>query len=98
VFERPPAPLIIFSTFVGYLAGGPTGGPLMRSASLCLPSRSRSSCTATYRPHRRRHPRDGGTSVVDIPTAVIALGAFLILNRHASQQGRVARGQSSATG
>ncbi len=42
-----PAPLIIFSTFVGYVAGGATGGLLMTLGIFCPPSRSRSSCTAT---------------------------------------------------
>ena len=41
-----PAPLIIFSTFVGYLAGGLAGGLAMTSASSCPPSSSRSSFTA----------------------------------------------------
>jgi chromate transporter len=42
-----PAPLIIFSTFVGYVAGG-LGGALVMTVGIFLPAFvSRSSCTAT---------------------------------------------------
>ena len=42
-----PAPLIIFSTFVGYIAGGLGGALVMTSASSSPPSSSRSSSTAS---------------------------------------------------
>ena len=98
-----PAPLIIFSTFVGYLAGRPRRGlGDDRRASSCRPSSSRSSFTAIW----SRSPRTSGsapscsasrrrsigliaavtvdildTSVVDVYTALLAIGAFLALNR-----------------
>jgi chromate transporter len=97
-----PAPLIIFSTFVGYIAGG-LGGALVMTLGIFLP--------AFFFPiflHRqlvaiseneRLHPFLLGvaaavigliaavtvtileTSVTDVYTALIALGAFAALNR-----------------
>jgi len=97
-----PAPLIIFSTFVGYLAGGLVGG-LVITFGIFLP--------AFVLPiffHRqlvglaenaRLHPFLLGvaaavigliaaaavdildTSIVDVPTALLAIGGFLALNR-----------------
>jgi len=101
-----PAPLIIFSTFVGYLAGG-LGGSLAMTLGIFLP--------AFLFPiflHRRlvaiaENPRirpfllgvAAGvigliaavavtileTSVVDVPTALLAIGAFLALSRRHSK-------------
>jgi chromate transporter len=55
-----PAPLIIFSTFVGYIAGG-LGGALVMIAAVTISILE--------------------TSVTDVYTALIALGAFAALNR-----------------
>lgn len=97
-----PAPLIIFSTFVGYLAGG-MGGALLMTLGIFLP--------AFVLPiffHRglvrladndRLHPfllgvaasvvgliaavtvQILGTSIADLPAAVLAVGAFIALSR-----------------
>jgi chromate transporter len=97
-----PAPLIIFSTFVGYIAGGIVGS-LVMTLGIFIP--------AFVFPiffHRqlvwiaesaRLHPFLLGvaagvigliaavtvdiieTSVVDVPTGILAIGAFLVLNR-----------------
>ena len=97
-----PAPLIIFSTFVGYIAGG-LAGALAMTVGIFLP--------AFVLPiffHRRlvavaENPRIRpfllgvaaavigliaavtidilDASVVDVPTAILAVGAFLALNR-----------------
>ena len=98
-----PAPLIIFSTFVGYIAGGVTGALLM-TLGIFLPA-----FVFPIFLHRRlvavaENPRirplllgvTAGvigliaavavdvieTSVVDVPTALLAAGAFLVLNRY----------------
>ena len=97
-----PAPLIIFSTFVGYIAGG-LGGALVMTLGIFIPA-----VDFTIFLHRqlvavseneRLHPFLLGvaaavigliaavtvtileTSVVDVYTALIALGAFAALNR-----------------
>jgi chromate transporter len=97
-----PAPLIIFSTFVGYVAGGLAGG-LVMTLGIFLPAfvfpiffhRQLVAVAGNV----RLHPFLLGvaaavigliaavtveiinTSVVDVPTAVLAIGAFLVLNR-----------------
>jgi len=97
-----PAPLIIFSTFVGYVAGGITGALLM-TVGIFLPAfvfpifLHRQLVTVAE--NVRLHPFLLGvaagvigliasvtvhivdTSVVDVPTALLAIGAFLALNR-----------------
>jgi chromate transporter len=97
-----PAPLIIFSTFVGYVAGGLTGA-LVMTLGIFLPAfvfpiffHRRLVAVAE---NVRLHPFLLGvaagviglitsvtvhivdTSVVDVPTALLAIGAFLALNR-----------------
>ncbi len=97
-----PAPLIIFSTFVGYVAGGLTGA-LVMTLGIFLPA----FVFPIFFHHQlvavahnvRLHPVPTGvaagvigliasvtvqivdTSVVDLPTALLAIGAFLALNR-----------------
>jgi chromate transporter len=97
-----PAPLIIFSTFVGYVAGGLTGA-LVMTVGIFLPAfvfpifLHRQLVTVAE--NVRLHPFLLGvaagvigliasvtvhivdTSVVDVPTALLAIGAFLALNR-----------------
>ena len=97
-----PAPLIIFSTFVGYVAGGPTGA-LVMTLGIFLPAFvfpiffHRQLVAVAH--NVRLHPFLLGvaagvigliasvtvqivdTSVVDLPTALLAIGAFLALNR-----------------
>lgn len=97
-----PAPLIIFSTFVGYLAGG-TVGALAMTLGIFLPAFvfpiffHRGLVAVAENPRIR--PFLFGvaaavvgliaavavtileTSVVDVPTAILAAGAFLSLNR-----------------
>ncbi len=97
-----PAPLIIFSTFVGYLAGG-MGGALLMTVGIFLPAflfpifLHRQLVAVAENPRIR--PFLLGvtaavvgliaavtvdiveTTVVDVPTAVLALGAFAVLNR-----------------
>jgi chromate transporter len=97
-----PAPLIIFSTFVGYLAGG-MGGALLMTVGIFLPAFAfpiflhRQLVGVAENPRIR--PFLLGvtaavvgliaavtvdiveTTVVDVPTAVLALGAFAVLNR-----------------
>jgi chromate transporter len=98
-----PAPLIIFSTFVGYLAGGMTGALLM-TLGIFLPAfvfpiflHRRLVAVAE---NRRIRPLLLGvaagvigliaavavevieTSVVDVPTALLAVGAFIVLYRY----------------
>jgi chromate transporter len=97
-----PAPLIIFSTFVGYVAGGLTGA-LVMTLGIFLPAFvfpiffHRQLVAVAH--NVRLHPFLLGvaagvigliaavtvqivdTSVVDVPTALLAIGAFLALNR-----------------
>ena len=97
-----PAPLIIFSTFVGYLAGGLGGGLLMTVGiflpAFVLPIFFHRFLVAAAQNERIRAFLLGvaaavigliaavtveivETSVVDVPTALLAIGAFLVLNR-----------------
>lgn len=97
-----PAPLIIFSTFVGYLAGGLGGGLLMTLGiflpAFVLPIFLHRFLVAAAENERIRAFLLGvaaavigliaavtveivETSVVDVPTALLAVGAFLVLNR-----------------
>jgi chromate transporter len=97
-----PAPLIIFSTFVGYIAGG-MGGALLMTVGIFLPAflfpifLHRQLVAVAENPRIR--PFLLGvtsavvgliaavtvdiveTTIVDVPTAVLALGAFAVLNR-----------------
>jgi chromate transporter len=97
-----PAPLIIFSTFVGYVAGGLAGGLAMTFGiflpAFALPIFFHRQLVAIAE-NVRLHPFLLGvaagvigliasvtvgiveTSVVDVPTALLAIGAFLCLNR-----------------
>jgi len=97
-----PAPLIIFSTFVGYLAGG-TVGALAMTLGIFLPAFvfpiffHRGLVALAESPRIRPFLLGVAaavvgliaavavtileTSVVDVPTAILALGAFLALNR-----------------
>jgi chromate transporter len=97
-----PAPLIIFSTFVGYLAGGLGGGLAMTVGiflpAFVLPIFFHRFLVAAAENERIRAFLLGvaaavigliaavtveivETSVVDVPTALLAVGAFLVLNR-----------------
>jgi chromate transporter len=97
-----PAPLIIFSTFVGYLAGGLGGGLLMTLGiflpAFVLPIFFHRFLVAAAENERIRAFLLGvaagvigliaavtveivDTGVVDVPTALLAAGAFLALNR-----------------
>jgi chromate transporter len=97
-----PAPLIIFSTFVGYVAGGLTGA-LVMTLGIFLPAFvfpiffHRQLVAVAH--NVRLHPFLLGvaagvigliasvtvqivdTSVVDLPTTLLAIGAFVALNR-----------------
>ena len=97
-----PAPLIIFSTFVGYLAGGMAGGIAM-TVGIFLPAFvfpiffHRQLVALAENPHIRPFLLGvaagvigliaavavdiAGTSIVDVPSALIALGAFAALMR-----------------
>jgi chromate transporter len=97
-----PAPLIIFSTFVGYLAGGLAGG-LAMTLGIFLPAFvfpiffHRTLVAVAENPRIRPFLLGVAagvigligavtitildTSVVDVPTAILAAGAFLALNR-----------------
>jgi chromate transporter len=97
-----PAPLIIFSTFVGYIAGG-LGGGIAMTVGIFLPAFLFPIFLHRYLVAIAENPRIRpfllgvaagvigliaavtvnivDTSVVDIPTAILALGAFLALNR-----------------
>lgn len=97
-----PAPLIIFSTFVGYIAGGMTGALVMTLGiflpAFLLPIFFHRQLVAVAE-NDRLHPFLLGvaagvigliaavtvtileTSVVDVYTALIAVGAFAALNR-----------------
>ncbi len=101
-----PAPLIIFSTFVGYLAGGLTGA-LVMTLGIFLPAFVFPIFLHRYlvavAENKRLHPFLIGiaaavigliaavtveivkTSVVDVYTALLAIGAFLVLNRFHSK-------------
>lgn len=97
-----PAPLIIFSTFVGYLAGGLGGGLLMTVGvfvpAFVFPIFFHHRLVAVAQNERLRPFLLGvaaavigliaavavdilDTGVVDLPTAFLALGGFLALNR-----------------
>ena len=97
-----PAPLIIFSTFVGYLAGG-LGGSLAITVGIFIPAFAfpifLHRQLVSVAENERLHPLLLGvaagvigliaavtvqivkTSVVDVYTALLAIGAFLALNR-----------------
>ena len=97
-----PAPLIIFSTFVGYIAGGLIGG-LAITLGIFLPAFvfpiffHRTLVAVAENPRIRPFLLGVAaavigliaavtvdivdTSVVDVPTALLAVGAFLALNR-----------------
>ena len=97
-----PAPLIIFSTFVGYIAGGLTGA-LVITLGIFLPAFvfpiffHRVLVAVAENPRIRPFLLGVAagvigliaavtvdivdTSVVDVPTAILAVGAFLVLNR-----------------
>ena len=97
-----PAPLIIFSTFVGYVAGGLSGALLMTLGiflpAFVFPIFLHRQLVAVAHNARIRPLLLGvaagvigliaavvvdvvETSVVDVPTGVLAVGAFLVLNR-----------------
>ena len=97
-----PAPLIIFSTFVGYLAGGLAGGIAMTIAiflpAFVFPIFLHRQLVAISENHRIRPFLLGvaagvvgliaavavdiaDTSIVDVPSALIAIGAFAALMR-----------------
>ena len=98
-----PAPLIIFSTFVGYLAGG-LGGALAITLGIFLPAFVFPIFLHRYlvavAENARLRPFLLGvaagvigligavtvqivkTSVVDVYTAILAIGAFAVLNRY----------------
>ncbi len=97
-----PAPLIIFSTFVGYIAGGLTGS-LAMTVGIFIPAFVFPiffhRFLVAVADNRRIRPFLLGVaagvigliaavtvdivdaSVVDVPTATLAIGAFLVLNR-----------------
>jgi chromate transporter len=97
-----PAPLIIFSTFVGYLAAG-LGGGLMMTLGIFLPAFVFPIFLHRFLVAVAENPRIRpillgvaagvvgliaavtveivDTSVVDVPTAILAISAFLALNR-----------------
>ena len=97
-----PAPLIIFSTFVGYLAGG-LGGALVMTLGIFLPAFvlpiffHRGLVAIADNPRIRPFLLGVAAavigliaavtvdivdaSVVDVPTAILAVAAFLALNR-----------------
>jgi chromate transporter len=97
-----PAPLIIFSTFVGYLAGGLGGGVVM-TLGIFLPAFVFPMFLHRYLIAIAESPRVRpfllgvaaavigliaaitvkivDTSVVDVPTALLAVAAFLVLTR-----------------
>jgi chromate transporter len=97
-----PAPLIIFSTFVGYVAGG-LAGALAMTVGIFLPAfvfpifLHRTLVAVAENPRIRPFLLGVAagvigliaavtvtivdTSVVDVPTAILAVAAFLALNR-----------------
>ncbi len=98
-----PAPLIIFATFVGYIADGLTGALLMTLGIFLLafvfPIFLHTQLVAVAENRRIRPFLLGvtagvigliaavtidvfGAGVVDVPTALLAVGAFLALNRY----------------
>jgi chromate transporter len=101
-----PAPLIIFSTFVGYVTGGLAGG-LAMTVGIFLPAFVFPIFLHRYlvaiAENRRIQPFLFGvtagvvgliaavtvdildTSVVDVPTAILAIAAFLALSRYHSR-------------
>jgi chromate transporter len=101
-----PAPLIIFSTFVGYLAGGLVGGIVMTVGiflpAFIFPIYLHRQLVAVAE-NERLHPFLLGvaagvvgligavtvdivkTSVVDVYTAILAMGSFLVLMRFHSK-------------
>jgi chromate transporter len=97
-----PAPLIIFSTFVGYLAGGLVGGIVMTLGvfipAFALPIYGHDLFSAVAEHPRVRALLLGvaagvigliaavtvdiiDTSIIDVPTALLAIAAFLALMR-----------------
>jgi chromate transporter len=101
-----PAPLIIFSTFVGYLAGGLTGGLLMTVGiflpAFMFPIFFHQALVGIAENERLRPFLLGvaaavigliaavtvdilDTSVVDVYTAILAVGSLLVLNRFHSK-------------
>ena len=97
-----PAPLIIFSTFVGYIAGGLLGGIVITVGiflpAFVFPVFFHRQLVAVAENDRLRPFLLGvaagvigliaaatvdilDTSIVDVPTALIAIGGFLALNR-----------------
>jgi chromate transporter len=101
-----PAPLIIFSTFVGYVAGG-LGGSLAMTAGIFLPAFAFPIFFHRFLVAIAENPRVRPfllgvaaavigliaavtveilrTSVVDVPTAVLAVNGFLVLSRFHSK-------------
>lgn len=97
-----PAPLIVFSTFVGYLAGG-LGGGLAMTVGIFLPAFAlpiffhRSLVAIAENPRVRPFLLGVAagvigliaavtvtiveTGIADVPAAILAVGAFLALNR-----------------
>jgi chromate transporter len=97
-----PAPLIIFSTFVGYIAGG-LGGALAMTVGIFIPAFvfpiyfHRGLVAVAENPRIRPFLLGVAAgvigliaavtvdiidaSVVDVPTALLAVAAFLALNR-----------------
>ena len=97
-----PAPLIIFSTFVGYIAGGLTGA-LVITLGIFLPAFVFPIFFHRVLVGIAENPRIRpfllgvaagvigliaavtvdilDTSVVDVPTAILAIGGFVVLNR-----------------
>jgi chromate transporter len=101
-----PAPLIIFSTFVGYVTGGLAGGLAMTLGiflpAFVFPIFLHRYLVAIAENTRIRPFLLGvtagvvgligavtvnivGTSVVDVPTAILAISAFVALNRYHSK-------------
>jgi hypothetical protein len=98
-----PAPLIIFSTFVGYIAGG-LGGAFAMTVGIFIPAFVFPIYFHRWLVAVAENPRIRpfllgvaagvigliaavtvdilDTSIVDVPTAVLAVAAFLALNRY----------------
>jgi chromate transporter len=97
-----PAPLIIFSTFVGYIAGGLVGALVMTLGifipAFVFPIFFHHQLVGIAENERLRPFLIGvaagvigliaavtvdivNTSVVDVPTAILAIGGFVVLNR-----------------